>query len=346
MKMMNPAAALNLLHQAADFRVQEKTRARLMDAAKVVGEPFLRVEAELARLSQVGAAPGTQAATHLVAGGGKRVRPLATLLACACFGDITPAAEQLATAAELIHAATLLHDDVIDDGSERRGMPTARRIFGNAVSVLAGDLLLVHALEQVSKTGQREALSSLFVTLRTLVDGEIVQLRGRTTLDPTEETYLRIVKDKTASLFVWALTAGARAGGAAPSDIEKFAEFGAHLGVAFQLVDDVIDYASPPEVSGKKLCADLLEGKLTLPLILAMREEPELVAWVSRLRAGDTGLGAKIAERVRGSHAIGLSRARADAETKIAAEALATIAPSHPRTLLLAVATELAGRVS
>ncbi len=343
---MHPAAAFNLLEQAADGRVQEKTRARLMDAAKVVGEPFLRVEAEVARLSQVGAAPGTQAAAHLVAGGGKRVRPLSTLLACACFGDITPAAEQLATAAELIHAATLLHDDVIDDGSERRGVPTARRIYGNAVSVLAGDLLLVHALEQVSKTGQRDALSSLFVTLRTLVDGEVVQLRGRTLLDPTEETYLRIVKDKTASLFVWALTAGARAGGAAPQDIERFAEFGAHLGVAFQLVDDVIDYASPPELSGKKLCADLLEGKLTLPLILAMREEESLITLVSRLRAGETELGPKIAERVRGSRAIADARARAEAETKLAADALSTIPPSHARTLLLGVATELAGRAS
>lgn len=343
---MLPATAIHVLDQAADGRVPEKTRARLMDAAKVVGEPFLRVEAELARLAAVGAAPGTQAAAHLVAGGGKRVRPLAALLACACFGEVTPAAEQLAVAAELIHAATLLHDDVIDDGSERRGVPAARRIYGNAVSVLAGDLLLVHALEQVEKTGQREALSSLFATLRTLVDGEVIQLRGRTMLDPTEDTYLRIVKDKTASLFVWALTAGARAGGAGPADLEKFATFGAHLGVAFQLVDDVIDYASPPEVSGKKLCADLLEGKLTLPLILAMHEDEGLVSLVSQLRAGETELGPAIAERVRASHAIEQSRARAEAETRLAVDALATISPSHPRTLLLGVATELAGRVS
>jgi len=343
---MLPAAAIHMLDQAADGHVQEKTRARLMDAAKVVGEPFVRVEAELARLAQVGAAPGTQAAAHLISGGGKRVRPLSTLLACACFGDITESTEHLAVAAELIHAATLLHDDVIDDGSERRGVPTARRVYGNAVSVLAGDLLLVHALELVQKTGDREALATLFGTLRTLVDGEVVQLRGRTVLDPTEDTYLRIVKDKTASLFIWALTAGARAGGAGSTDLEKFAAFGAHLGVAFQLVDDVIDYASSPEVSGKKLCADLLEGKLTLPLILAMREDEGLSTLVSRLRAGETQLGGAIAERVRKSHGIELSRSRAETETRLAAEALATISPSHPRTLLLGVATELAGRVS
>jgi octaprenyl-diphosphate synthase len=343
---MKAAQSLAMLDGAADGRVQEKTRARLMDAAKVVGEPFLRVEAELARLAHVGAAPGTQAAAHLVSGGGKRVRPLSALLACACFGDITPAAEHLATAAELIHAATLLHDDVIDDGSERRGVPTARRIYGNAVSVLAGDLLLVHALELVSKTGQREALATLFSTLRTLVDGEVVQLRGRTTLDPTEETYIRIVTDKTASLFVWALTAGARAGGAAAADVASFAEFGVHLGVAFQLVDDVIDYASDPQVSGKKLCADLLEGKLTLPLIQTMKEDPSTITLVSRLRAGESELGPEIAGRVRSSSAIGESRARAEAETRLAAQALDGIRPSHARTLLLGVAAELAGRVS
>src|SRR5262249_53591947 len=160
---------------------------------------------------------------------------------------------ELAVVAELIHLATLLHDDVIDDGQERRGLPTSRRLWGNAVSVLAGDLLLTHALERTSGVGDREVLADLFRTLRTLVDGEVVQLRGRTRVDVTEATYFRIVRDKTASLFAWAARAGARVAGAPPRVVEALGDFGVHLGVAFQLVDDALDYAGDSAATGKTL---------------------------------------------------------------------------------------------
>jgi octaprenyl-diphosphate synthase len=343
---MSLAVSIDILGESAEGRVAEKTRARLREAADVVGAPFSRVAVALDAFARNGVAPGSLAAAHLVGAGGKRVRPLSLLLACACFGDVTESAEKLATAAELVHAATLLHDDVIDDGSERRGIPTARRVFGNAVSVLAGDLLLVNALTLVGETKDGAALDELFATLRTLVDGEIVQLRGRTALDPTEATYLRIVREKTAALFVWALRSGARAGGAPSRVVDRMGEFGEHVGIAFQLVDDVIDYAGDASLTGKKLCADLLEGKLTLPLILASKADPELLALVSRLREGDTDLAAVIAAGVKRSGAMEEARARALAETALAVEALSATPPSTARALLADVANELGARVA
>jgi octaprenyl-diphosphate synthase len=343
---MNLALSIDILGQSAEGRVVEKTRARLREAADVVGEPFLRVARRLDECARLGAAPGSLAAAHLVGAGGKRVRPLSLLLACACFGDVSERAEKLATAAELVHAATLLHDDVIDDGSERRGIPTARRVFGNAVSVLAGDLLLVNALTLVSEAKDDAALTELFATLRTLVDGEIVQLRGRTVLDPTEETYMRVVREKTAALFVWALRSGARVGGAHARVVDRFGEFGEHVGIAFQLVDDVLDYAGDASLTGKKVCADLLEGKLTLPLILATKTDPELLPLVSRLREGETDLAVAIATRVKTSGALDEARTRALKETARAVEALESAPLSTARTLLADVANELGARIT
>jgi octaprenyl-diphosphate synthase len=188
---------------------------------------------------------------------------VALLLSAACFGPIPQAARELSVVAELVHSATLLHDDVVDEGLERRGAPAARRIWGNAVSVLGGDLLLVHALER-TLTHAPAVLPDLVLTLRRLVDGEVIQLRGRNELDVREATYERILRDKTASLFAFATRAGARLGGAGSDAQVKLGEFGELLGVAFQLVDDVLDYQG--EDTGKHLFQDLREGKLTLPL--------------------------------------------------------------------------------
>ena len=140
-------AAVSALRAAATVeRVGDRTARRIADAHTIVGDDMAWVEAEIRRAADRGVAPGTQASADLVAAGGKRVRPLALLLSAACFGPVTQPARALAVVAELVHAATLLHDDVIDDADERRGRPASRRVFGNAVSVLAGDLLLTHAI--------------------------------------------------------------------------------------------------------------------------------------------------------------------------------------------------------
>src|SRR5579883_887261 len=209
-----PAASVALLGEVATAeRAGPRAAERLAQVHALLGDDMAAVDRELARVVRDGPSPATESATHLLEAGGKRVRPLTVLLAAACFGAVPASARDLAVVAELVHLATLLHDDVIDDGQERRGRVAPRRIWGNAVSVLAGDLLLTHALERTAACASHEVLGDLFATLRRLVEGEVIQLRGRARLDVndgSEGLYFRVVHDKTASLFVWAARAGAQ----------------------------------------------------------------------------------------------------------------------------------------
>ncbi|RYG76167.1 polyprenyl synthetase family protein, partial [bacterium] len=263
----------------------------------------------------------------------------------ACHGPVTDAARELATVSELVHLATLLHDDVIDDGQERRGFPTSRRIWGNAVSVLAGDLLLTHALERTSAVGDAASLADLFATLRRLVDGEVVQLRGRTAVDVSEATYFQVVRGKTASLFAWAGRAGARAGGAPEALVAAHGAFGEHLGVAFQLVDDVLDYAGAAEATGKRLFADLHEGKVTLPLLRAIAARPSLAPELSAVRQGDEAAASRLGAAVLELGVCADVRALAHAETRLSVEAIASVPKGPARDLLTGVAEDLVARL-
>jgi len=234
----------------------------------------------------------------------------------------------------------------VDDGQERRGKPTPRRLWGNAVSVLAGDLLLTHALERTAAAAPGAVLGDLFATLRRLVDGEIVQLRGRTRLEAREEVYFRIVHDKTASLFAWAARAGAATGGAPPEAVAALGEFGARVGVAFQLVDDVLDYDGDPRATGKALLGDLIEGKLTLPLLRTLAARPALFDDVDAVRAGDEIAAGRVAEAVRASGACEGVRALAREETVRAERALEAVPACAARELLCSIAAELATRAA
>jgi octaprenyl-diphosphate synthase len=259
-------ASVALLRDAATAeRAGARAAERIAQVHALLGDDMAVVDRELTRLTRDGLSPATDSAAHLLEAGGKRVRPLTVLLSAACFGPVPAAARDLAVVAEMIHLATLLHDDVVDDGHERRGRTTPRRIWGNAVSVLAGDLLLTHALERTAAAAPGGVLADLFATLRRLVDGEVVQLRGRARLDVREEVYFRIVHDKTASLFAWAARAGAAAAGAPAEAVSALGEFGARVGVAFQLVDDVLDYDGDPRATGKALLGDLLEASSRCP---------------------------------------------------------------------------------
>ncbi|MGH7296205.1 MAG: polyprenyl synthetase family protein, partial [Polyangiaceae bacterium] len=296
------AAAVALLRETGTAeRAGARAASRLAQVQALLGDDLATVDAELAKMTREGVSPATDSATHLLEAGGKRVRPLTVLLAAACFGPVPQQAREVAVAAELVHLATLLHDDVIDDGQQRRGLTTPRRIWGNAVSVLAGDLLLTHALERTANAAPAAVLGDLFATLRRLVDGEVVQLRGRARLDVREDVYFRIVRDKTASLFAWAARAGATTAGASAEAVAALGEFGARVGVAFQLVDDVLDYAGDPAATGKALLGDLLEGKLTLPLLRMLVARPAMQAEVDAVRAGDEAAAARVAEAVRAS---------------------------------------------
>jgi octaprenyl-diphosphate synthase len=322
---------------AADLSLDD----RLAEAQALLKDDLAWVERALRESAQSGPAPATNAARHLIDMGGKRVRPMALLLASACFGPVPEASRHLAVCVELIHSATLLHDDVIDEGTERRGREAARMAWGNAVSVLSGDLLLTHAL----LTAQREAsalMPGLLNMLRRLVEGEIVQLRGRSELEVSEAVYASILRDKTAALFRFATSAGAQLAGASTRWQTLLGDFGESIGMAFQLVDDLLDYSG--QDTGKTMFADLRQGKLTLPLVLAVQEHPGLLEPLRKIRAGDQSQVAGLRQSVIASGACPRVGARAFGHTQRATEYLAQLPPSPARTLLSAVAEQLAER--
>ncbi len=337
-------SAVSTLDQAAVAQDASKGFGAHAEAIlELLSESMEWVEGALRESTADCAVPADAAARHLVSRGGKRVRPMALLLSTACFGEITPNAREMAVVAELVHSATLLHDDVIDEGMERRGAPTARRTWGNGMSVLAGDLLLVHSIERTLKHFP-VALPLLSSTLRQLVEGEVVQMRGRTQLDVSERTYATILRGKTASLFAWATHVGAWLGGAAVRKREEFGEFGGQLGMAFQLVDDVLDYVG--EDTGKTPLADLAEGKLTLPLVLALQRRPDLMDAVRRIHQGDSTPVVEVAEAVVSSGACELVRQRAFEYTQRAIEVLHQAPESAARDVLESVARQLTERES
>ncbi len=229
-------------------------------------------------LGVAGQAPfdAAHAARHLLGAGGKRLRPMLVFLSARLFGREPGGLAELAVVAELTHSATLLHDDVIDLGEERRHRPAARMIWGNAVSVLAGDFLLTRALMLARESSVPEALPSLLSAMDRMVCAEIHQLALRGRLTATERDYWEVVDGKTASLFEWCASIGSLAGGASRSQSKAAARFASGLGAAFQVVDDLIDFVGTPEVAGKSVWRDLAEGKLTLPVLRALQKRPEL----------------------------------------------------------------------
>jgi len=307
-----------------------------------------RLPEELAELErQLGAATHDAertlqaAARHLVSAGGKRIRPLVTLLSCgACGGDMSAAAP-FGVAAELTHSATLLHDDVIDDGPVRRGQPASRVIWGNSVSVLAGDWLLTRALEiTAGHPAHRDALGPLLATMRRLVEGEVLQLSLRGGFGATERDYFDVVKGKTASLFGWAAAAGAWAAGVRGEVPEALAAFGEGVGTAFQLVDDALDYAADPALLGKRLGADLVEGKATLPLIRAARSDARLRERLQRLVEGTEeaeAVAPDVILAVKRDGGVEAARAIAREQTRAAMAALERV-PDGPHRKALAEA--------
>ncbi|CAN5904370.1 polyprenyl synthetase family protein [soil metagenome] len=327
-------------------RTGDRSAQRLADVRSLISREMQEVEELIGEHIAHGVAPATDSARHLFDAGGKRVRPMALLLAHACWSPVDDKSRGFAAAAELVHMATLLHDDVIDDGDQRRGRPTSRRVWGNAVSVLAGDLLLVEAL-RLGSTANPTTWQELVATLGKLVDGEVVQLRGRLAVSLDEATYFDVVRGKTASLFEWALRAGAREGGAPAAAVEALGAFGAHIGVAFQLVDDVLDYEGDPSATGKSMLADLGEGKVTLPLIrAAASDSAAFAALVAEVRAGDSDAAHRLAVRVRGTGACDRVRDLAREETSHALAALQIVPECRAREILADVARGLAARVA
>jgi octaprenyl-diphosphate synthase len=241
-------------------------------------------EAELALVPR-GASVVSLCAHHLLELGGKHLRPMCVALAARCGSGFAESGRRLAVAVELVHSATLLHDDVVDLGEVRRGAPAARRIYGNAASIFAGDWLLVEALRQVQRAEVPGLLDRMLAVIEEMILAESVQLESRGRINAEVADYFRVVEGKTAALFRWGLFAGGRAGGLGDRECDALERYGLHLGVAFQAVDDLLDVDGDAERTGKALFADLREGKMTYPLILALARDPELLPVIERCAA-------------------------------------------------------------
>jgi len=229
-----------------------------------------QVDSVLAKLA-VGETSAHQSARHILRLPGKRLRPLCVVLGANVGAGVTGAVRDLCVAVELVHNATLLHDDVVDLGELRRNAPTARAVYGNAASIFAGDWLLVEALRRVRATGISGLLDRLLDVIEQMIVAESLQLDQRGSVVADRDLWLRIARGKTASLFEWALYAGGRAGGLGDNCCEALAEYGQHVGIAFQAIDDVLDVQGGP--TGKDVLCDLREGKMTLPWIFAVERE-------------------------------------------------------------------------
>ncbi len=285
-------------------------------------------------------------AGHLLDLGGKRLRPTCVALAARVGRGFGPEAREVAVAVELVHSATLLHDDVVDHGDLRRGAPTARVLYGNAASIFAGDWLLVDAMQRVAKTGLPGQLDRLLAVLKEMLEAEALQLQNRGTLRGSIEDYFRVVEGKTASLFRWGLRAGAQAGGATGAQCEALEKFGGALGVAFQVVDDVLDVAGDGAEIGKSLFADLREGKATYPLLVAVQRDARLgeqIEGALRENAIDQIEG-EISRRIRATGAIEASRELAQKLSSEALESLGTLPASPVRDALEQVAVAMLHR--
>jgi len=211
-----------------------------------------------------------QLAGNLIAAGGKRIRPMLTLAAAALFDYKGGRQHKLAACVEFIHTATLLHDDVVDESDQRRGRASANALFGNEAAVLVGDFLFSRSFQLMSEDGSIEVLRILSDASAVIAEGEVMQLSTANDLETTEAQYLKVISSKTAALFAAACEVGAFVAGASPERCAALRDYGANLGIAFQISDDVLDYAASEQRLGKSLGDDFKEGKMTLPVIKAL----------------------------------------------------------------------------
>jgi octaprenyl-diphosphate synthase len=293
-----------------------------------------------------------RAAAHLLELPGKRIRPLCVVLSARVGGrDMDQNVRNLAVACELVHAATLLHDDVLDEGTERRGVETARVVYGNSASILAGDYLLTEALKRVSATGYIGLLTDLLQTISVMVEAEAVQLAERGQFNPNPETYLEVAYGKTAALFRWGLVAGGTVSGLDEVQINALAQAGNALGLAFQLIDDVLDLEGNPVDIGKDPFADVREGKVTWPLIIACERDPSILSAMRELMENPAGeavpaVYGPLITKIRETGALVDTRAYATEQSVKAREALSHLPSGKARKALEAVTTAAIRRKS
>ncbi|MDX1514943.1 MAG: octaprenyl diphosphate synthase [Gammaproteobacteria bacterium] len=291
-----------------------------------------RLRSEVALVNQV--------AQHIIYSGGKRLRPMIVLLSARAFDYAGEQHVELAAIVEFIHTATLLHDDVVDASTLRRGKETANAVFGNEASVLVGDYLYSRAFQMMVDVASMRIMEIMADTTNLIAEGEVLQLLNCHDPDTGEDRYLKVIRSKTAKLFEAAAQVGAVVSGAAARHERAIAAYGLHLGTAYQLVDDVLDYRGAPEEIGKNVGDDLAEGKPTLPLIHVIKNGSSEDADIVRqaIKYGGRDAIERVVSAVESTGAIAYTARAAAAEADLALKALSEIPPSPCRDALESLA--------
>ncbi|MCC7457246.1 MAG: polyprenyl synthetase family protein [Nitrospira sp.] len=300
--------------------------ADMLEVDRVVRQ---RLSSDVALINQI--------AAYIVGAGGKRIRPRLVLLFAQALGCDRPQRFELAAIVEFIHTATLLHDDVVDESSLRRGRPTANALFGNAASVLVGDFLYSRAFQMMVSVGSMRVLEVLADATNVIAEGEVLQLINMHDPDTSVDDYLRVIRYKTAKLFEASARLGAVIAGAPRPLEESCAEFGRRLGTAFQLVDDLLDYEGDPHQLGKNIGDDLREGKPTLPLLMAIERGSASERNLLRhaIVNGEIERLRDIVTIVRSTGALDATREAARAETRAAQACVADLQAGPAKSALL-----------
>jgi octaprenyl-diphosphate synthase len=308
------------------------------DMAAVDAVIRTRLHSEVALVNQVG--------EYIINSGGKRLRPALVLLSAQAFSYTGKYHHDLAAVVEFIHTATLLHDDVVDESELRRGRETANALFGNAASVLVGDFLYSRAFQMMVEVGEMRVMQTLADATNVIAEGEVLQLLNCHDAGVDIPSYMRVIHYKTAKLFEAAMRLGAILGKASAADEEVAAKYGMHLGTAFQLVDDVLDYSADEAQTGKHLGDDLAEGKPTLPLIYAMQHGSGEQAAVVRgaIEQGDVGKFAEVLAIIRDTGALEFTRQQALREADAARAAISSLSDSKYKQCLLELSNFAATR--
>jgi len=231
-----------------------------------------------------------EVAQHLISSGGKRLRPMLTLAAARMCDYAGHGHVKLAASVEFMHTATLLHDDVVDESDMRRGKPSARKVWGNEASVLVGDFLLGQAFKMMVEVGSLQSLDVLSTAAAVIAEGEVMQLAAAKNTSTTEDEYLAVIRAKTAALFAAAAEVGPILAGSDEARQKACRSYGLNLGIAFQLIDDALDYGGTSSKLGKNVGDDFREGKITLPLVLAYRRgtDTERAFWRGAIEQGES----------------------------------------------------------
>ena len=297
-----------------------------------------RLHSEVALVNQVG--------EYIISSGGKRLRPALVVLSAKAFGYTGEHHHSLAAVVEFIHTATLLHDDVVDESELRRGRSTASALFGNAASVLVGDFLYSRAFQMMVEVNDMRVMQTLADATNVIAEGEVLQLLNCHDADVDVANYLHVIHCKTAKLFEAAMRLGAILAGSGEAAELAAAKYGMHLGTAFQLVDDVLDYSGDEHETGKNLGDDLAEGKPTLPLIFAIQNGKAGQADVIRkaIEQGDIDRFAEVLQIVRESGALEYTREQACREADEACSALDNMPSTNYKETLLQLARFAATR--